>query len=116
MSRTLQKNIRVTPEQWERIEDAAKSTHSTANQLVIELAIEALDRREWPRTEHELRLLRSSMFTAQAIARDMIADGRGDEVEHIRRSISAVVPDLAEESADAEPPRPHTTFVSDDAT
>jgi len=94
MSRTLQKNIRVTHEQWERIEDAAKSTHSTANRLVIELAIEALDRREWPRTEHEVRLLRASMFTAQAIARDMIAGGRGDEVEQIRRSISAVVPDL----------------------
>ena len=92
MSRTLQKNIRVTPEQWERIENAAKSGHSTANQLVIELALEALDRRKWPRTEHEIRLLRSAMFAAQAIARDMIADGRAEEVEQIRRSISAVVP------------------------
>ena len=44
------------------------------------------------------------MFTAQAIARDMIADGRGDEVEQIRRSICAVVPDLVEESEDAESP------------
>jgi len=98
MSKTLQKNIRVTPEQWARIEDAAQSTHSTANQLVIELAIEALDRRAWPRTAHEIRLLRSSMFAAQAIARTMIADGRGDEVEQIRRSISEWVPELQEGS------------------
>jgi len=58
MSKTLQKNIRVTPEQWARIEDAAQSTHSTANQLVIELAIEALDRRVGvvPRTQEKAGL------------------------------------------------------------
>jgi len=89
MTKTLQKNIRVTPEQWARIEDAATSAHSTANQLVIELAIEALDRRARPRTAHEVRLLRASMFTAQAIAR-LIADGR---VQEIREFIYAIVPD-----------------------
>ena len=56
--------------------------------------MEALDRREWPRTEHETRMLRSCMFTAQAIARDMIAAGRRDEVEGIRQEISKIVPDL----------------------
>lgn len=81
-------------------ENAAKSSRSTPNQLVIELAIEALDRREWPRTEHEIRLLRSSMFTAEAIARDMIATGRGAEVEIIRRNISAVVPKLPDQAPD----------------
>ena len=89
MTRTLQKNIRVTPGQWNRIENAAKEREVSANRLVVELAMEALDRREWPRTELEIQLLRSSMFTAQAIARDMIAAGREDEVEEIRRNISA---------------------------
>ena len=89
MTRTLQKNIRVTPGQWNRIENAAVEREVSANRLVVELAMEALDRREWPRTELEIQLLRSSVFTAQAIARDMIAAGREDEVEEIRRNISA---------------------------
>ena len=46
--RTINKHIRVLPEQWERIERAAQGTALTANQLVMELAIEALDRRQWP--------------------------------------------------------------------
>ena len=97
MARTLQKNVRVTPEQWERIENAAKERDVSANRLVVELAMEALDRREWPRTALEIQLLRSSMFTAQAIARDMIAAGRGEEVENIRQDISMVVPDLSDD-------------------
>ena len=95
MARTLQKNIRVTPEQWNRIENAARERDISANRLVVELAMEALDRREWPRTELEIQLLRSSMFTAQAIARDMISTERGEEVEAIRREISRLVPDPA---------------------
>ena len=94
MTRTLQKNIRVTPGQWNRIENAAKEREVSANRLVVELAMEALDRREWPRTALEIQLLRSSMFTAQAIARDMIAAGREDEVEEIRRNISATTLEL----------------------
>ena len=45
----------MLPKQWERIERAAQETVLTANQLVTELAIEALDRREWPRTATESR-------------------------------------------------------------
>lgn len=97
MVRTLQKNIRVTPEQWNRIEGAAKERDVSANRLVVELAMEALDRREWPRTELEIQLLRSSMFTAQAIARDMIAAGRDAELEQIRRDISQMAPKLPPE-------------------
>ena len=48
MVQTVQKNIRVTPEQWQRIEHAADGRGISANQLLVELAIEALDRREWP--------------------------------------------------------------------
>ena len=71
---------------------------SHANQLLLELAIEALDRRQWPRTEAEIHLLRSAMFTAQAIARDMQAAGRGDEIEKIARNISKIAPDLPPEN------------------
>ena len=97
MARTLQKNIRVMPEQWKRIENAARERNVSANRLVVELVMEALDRREWPRTDLEIQLLRSSLFAAQAMACDMIAAGREDEVEKIRRDISMIAPDLPDE-------------------
>ena len=99
MTRTRQKNVRVTPGQWNRIENAAKERDVSANRLTVELAMEALDRREWPRTDLEIQLLRSSMFTAQAIARDMIVAGRGEEVEAIRRAISRLAPDPTGQTA-----------------
>ena len=51
--KTVKKNIRVRPQQWERIERAAESGALTANQLVMALAIEALERRERPQTVAE---------------------------------------------------------------
>ena len=92
--RALSRRIRVLPEQWERFENAARGTGRTANELVIDLALEALDRRGWPRTEAEIHLLRSAMFTAQAIIRDMEKAGRHDEIEAISRSISEIAPEL----------------------
>ena len=100
MVQTVQKNIRLTPEQWERIENAAEERDVSANQLLVELAMEALDRREWPRTQAEIHLLRSAMFTAQAMARDMAAAGRGDEIEEIARNISKIAPELPPDSSD----------------
>ena len=91
--KTLSKHIRVLPEQWERIERASQGTTLTANQLVVELAIEALDRREWPGSEAEIRVARASLFSAQALARGLIADGREQEVQEIRAFISTIVPD-----------------------
>ena len=93
--RTQVRRVRVLPEQWERIENAARGTTRTANELVIDLAPEALDRREWPRTEAEIHLLRSAMFTAQATIRDMERAGRQDEIEAISRTISQVAPELS---------------------
>ena len=98
MAQSLQKNIRVTADQWDRIEEAARERNLSPNQLVIELAIEALDRREWPRTEAEIKVARASLFAAQALARDLIANGREHEVQEIREFISTIVrdvPDLA---------------------
>ncbi len=54
MAETLTRTIRVTPEQWVRIEKIAKDRDVSANRLVVELVMEALDRREWPRTELDI--------------------------------------------------------------
>ena len=57
--------------------------------------MEALDRREVPGTDIEMRVARASLFAAQALARGLIADGREDEIREIREFISTVVPDPA---------------------
>ena len=94
MPKTLSKTVRVTESQWNRVENAARKRNESPNHLLVKLAMEALDRREWPRTELEIQLLRSTLFTAQATARDMIAKGQGEEIEEIRREISRIVPKL----------------------
>ena len=91
--RALHKHVRVSPEQWERLEAAAQGTPHSPNRLMVELAMEALDRRVWLSAEAQVRVARASLFAAQAIARDLIADGRGTEVEEIRDFISTIVPD-----------------------
>ena len=79
--------------QWNRIEEAARERRVSPNRLVVELAIEALDRRQWPGTEAEIKVARASLFAAQALARGLIADGREHEVREIREFISGIVPD-----------------------
>ena len=99
MAPTTQKNIRFTSEQWKRVEKEAIEREISPNRLVVELAMEALERREWPRTEAEIHLLRSAMFTAQAIIRDMEKAGREDEIEQISKNISEVAPELPDRLA-----------------
>ena len=94
MPRTLQRKIRIAERHWKRLETAAAERDTTANRLVVELALEALDRREWPRTEPEIQLYRSAIFSAQAIARDMLQSGRQDEIEEIRQYVSKIAPEL----------------------
>ena len=108
MAQSLQKNIRITAEQWKRIEEAASEHQVSPNQLVVELAIEALDRREWPSTEAEIKVARASLFAAQALARGLIADGREQEVREIRDFISTIVPDVDDRSAAIAPNAPPT--------
>ena len=98
MVQTTQKNIRVTPEQWKRVEKEADERGISPNRLVVELTMEALERREWPRTEAEIHLLRSAMFAAQAIIRDMERAGHEDEIEQISRNISEVAPELPDKT------------------
>lgn len=92
MAKTMSKTVRVTDEQWHRIETVARNSNQSPNHLLVQLAMEALDRREWPRSELEIRLLRSTLFTAEVAARKMIAEGREDELEEIRRDISRITP------------------------
>ena len=99
MAQTAQKNIRFTSEQWKRVEKEAEKRDISPNRLVVELAMKGLEHREWPRTEAEIHLLRSAMFTAQAIIRDMERDGREEEIEQISRNISEVAPELPGKSA-----------------
>ena len=94
MAKTLSKTVRVTETQWNRVETVARGRNESPNHLLVKLAMEALERREWPRTELEIHLLRSSLFTAQAMARDMIANGRSEQIEEIRREISRIAPEL----------------------
>ena len=81
---TVNKHIRIDEELWERLETAAKDRETTANRLLAELAAQWLENRGWPQTDVQIQVARSSLFTAQAIARDLIAAGREKEIEEIR--------------------------------
>ncbi len=94
MVQTAQKNIRFTSEQWKRVEKEARERGISPNRLVVELTMEGLEHQEWPRTETEIHLLRSAMFTAQAIIRDMERDGREKEIDLISQNISEIAPEL----------------------
>ena len=102
MTVTLRKKVRITAEQWRRIEIEAEKRKISPNGLLVGLAIEALDRREWPRTELEIHLVRSSLFAAQVLARDLVAQGRQDLVDEIRRDISRFAPELPHETDQTE--------------
>ena len=97
MANTVNKHIRVDENDWKRIENVAREQGISPSRLLISATLEAIDGREWPRTEAEIYLLRSAMFAAQAIARDMEAAGRGDEIAEIARNISRVAPELPPE-------------------
>ena len=101
--KALHKHVRIAPEQWERLERAAQGTPNSPNQILVELGMEALDRREWPSAEVETRVARASLFTAQAIALDLIAAGREKEVQEIGDFISTIVPDPDVSLPETEP-------------
>ena len=90
----LEKRIRVTPGQWDRLQEAAQWSSLNVNQFMVELAIEALDRREWPATEAGIRMYRASLFTAQVLARGLIDTGREEKLAEIRRHVLQMAPEL----------------------
>lgn len=81
MTQTLAKTIRIPAQQWGGTEPLAADRNLSANQLLVELTMEALDRREWPHTNAESYAARATMFVAPAVQRELIAAGREDELE-----------------------------------
>ena len=102
MANTVNKHIRIDEELWERLEEVARERETTANRLLAELARQWIEDQQWPRTDVQIQVARSSLFTAQALARDMKAAGREDEIENIRRYISMIVPDGPSDSSAAK--------------
>ncbi len=98
MAQTVTRTIRVTPEQWERIEKIAEQRDVSANRLVVELVMEALEQRGWPRSELDIQVAKAALFVAQVLRRDLIKAGRKDEVEEILRFVSALLPESAAKS------------------
>ena len=106
MAPTVNKHIRIDEEVWQRLEKAAAGLGTTANRLLAELASRWLEHRAWPRTDAEVQIARASLFAAQAIAHDMLAAGRGQEIDEIRRYIATIVPDTAIECPATTPDAP----------
>ena len=110
MARTVNKHIRIEERLWKRLEAAARDRDTTANRLLGELASEWIENRDWPATEVQVQVARSSLFTAQAMRRNLIADNREHEIEQIRRYVSTIVPDVTPDSSAANE---HTADTSD---
>ncbi len=110
MAETLTRTIRVTPEQWERIEKTAREREVSANRLVVEFVMEAIDRRQWPRTELDIQVAKAALFAAQVLRRDLIAAGRKDEVEEILQFVASLLPESAAKPLPSpDPPRSQTS-------
>ena len=62
----------------------------------------------------QIQVARSSLFTAQAVARDMIAAGREIEIEAIRSYISSIIPDIRYESSAAKEQDAETAALGDE--
>ena len=70
---------------------------------MVELAIEALDRREWPATEAEIRMYRASLFTAQVLPRALIDTAR-EKLAEIRSHVLQMPPELPDQTVERLPP------------
>ena len=111
MAEALNKHFRVDEDFWRPLEATARDRETTPNWLLIDLATQALDDLEWPRIE--VRMLHSRLFTAQAIARDMIAAGREDKLEKICRDVSRMAPELPGEATKPAQARVESSDSSD---
>ncbi|WP_428098770.1 hypothetical protein [Candidatus Rariloculus sp.] len=116
MAKTVNKHIRIEAEVWQRLEAAARDRNTTANRLLAEFAKQWLKNREWPSTDAQILVARASLFTAQAMARNMASAGREKEIGEIRRYISTIVPDLPSDSRAMSEPDVQTTAPGQKAT
>ena len=100
MANTLKKFIRVDEDDWKRIEEEARKRGISPNRLLIACTLDAIDGSGWPGTEAEIYVLRSALFAAQAIARDMEETGGGEEIEQIARNISRVATEFPDPTSE----------------
>ena len=98
MPGTISKHIRIDEELWKRLETAAGEIDTTANRLLAELGERWLETREWPQSEVQIKVARASVFTAQAIALDLIAAGRQKRVDQLLEHAASIVPGVAPET------------------
>ena len=80
---------------------------------IIQAAFGWTGSHQWLKTEVEIRVARASLFAAQAIARDLIAAGRENEVEETREFISTIMPDLPDKKTQPASPTTDRTASSD---
>ena len=113
MGNTLNKPIRVDEDHWERIETAANRRGISPSRLLIEFTLQAIEDKQWPHTEAEIRMYRSCLFTAQILARDFVAAGREEELEQIRRDVSQLAPELPDKTATPVSPSTPSTNGSE---
>ena len=111
--KSVNKHIRIDEELWDRLAAAARDSDTTANRLLSELAAQWLENREWPRSAVQIRVARSSLFAAQAIARDMKKAGRQQEIDEILEYAALIVPDHAPASSAAQDHSADETHVSE---
>ena len=91
--KTQNRHVRILPEQWARVEKAALGTIKNPNEILVRLAMDALEQHELFGRDARIRVVRASLFTAQELAHGLIAEGHEQEVEEIREFISTIVPD-----------------------
>ena len=95
MAKTLSKTVRVTEDAMESRRKSGQKTQRIAQSSAgASWRWRPLVVTNGPEPRLEIQLLRSTLFTAQAMARDMIANGREHEVEEIRKEISKFAPEL----------------------
>ena len=93
---SLHKHIRVSPERSGSASNGPpRAAPILANQVLVELAMEALDRRQWPATETEMQASRSASLVRRPshCAPASLRTGASSDVQEIRAFISTIVPD-----------------------
>ena len=88
---------------WDFLQEAVRRTSLTADQLMAELPIEALDRREWPATEAEIRMYFASLFAAQALARVLTDIPREEKLAETCRHVSQMTPEPPDQAVESLP-------------
>ena len=84
-------------ELWKRLETAAGEIDTTANRLLAALGERWLETRQRPQSEVQVQVARASIFTAQAIALDLIATGRQKRVDQLLEHAASIVSGVASE-------------------